>query len=473
NAIMLVVILVALLVQRTGLSRAQELGASSWQAVKDFRPVPSELRGVREVVAMRAGLGGLLLAAVLAGPFIVNNTGLLTVAVIYAIVGVSLVVLAGWAGQISLGQFAISGIGAAVAGGLAANHNWDFFATLIVAGLAGALVAVLIGLPALRIQGLFLAVTTLAFAFAVQSFVLNREFFGWLLPKDFPARVARPVLYHRFSLTNDSKVLWFTINADAKFYYLCLVFLVLFLGVARSLRKNRSGRVFIGARENGRLMQSFGVNLARTRLAAFALSGFMAAVAGALYAYQQGVVEPGAYPPEKSIELFAMTVIGGLTSLPGAMLGAAFVKGLPLMPGLKNVQQIELLTSGVGLVFVLMFLPGGLAEGVYRVRDRFLRAVASKHGIHVPSLLADSLVQDSEAADDSLVAAEEHLLQTARLEQSDDVIVCPACGALVPLVDARQHEHFLPLHTTDDGDLVAVAPDKGGNGSRRMRKARS
>jgi hypothetical protein len=120
-----------------------------------------------------------------------------------------------------------------------------------------------------------------------------------------------------------------------------------------------------------------------------------------------------------------------------------------------------------------MFLPGGLAEGVYRVRDRFLRAVASKHGIHVPSLLADSLVQDSEAADDSLVAAEEHLLQTARLEQSDDVIVCPACGALVPLVDARQHEHFLPLHTTDDGDLVAVAPDKGGNGSRRMRKARS
>ena len=475
NAVMLVVILVALLVQRSGLSRAQELGASSWQAVKDFRPVPSELRNIREVVAMRTGLGGLILTLVLAGPFIVrdNNTGLLTVGVIYAIVGVSLVILAGWGGQISLGQFAISGIGAAVAGGLAANHHWDFFATLIVAGLSGAFVAVLIGLPALRIQGLFLAVTTLAFAFAVQSFVLTREFFGWLLPKDFSS-VARPVLYGRFSMTEDSEVLWFTLRADAKFYYLCLVFLVLFLAVARSLRKNRSGRIFIGTRDNGRLMQAYGVNLARTRLAAFAISGFIAAVAGALYAYQQGVVEPGAFPPEKSIELFAMTVIGGLTSLPGAMLGAAFVKGLPLLPGLKDVEQIELLTSGVGLVFVLYFLPGGLAEGAYRIRDRFLRFVAARHGIHVPSLVADSLVQDSEEADDSLMAAEEHLLETARLEQSDDVITCPACGALVPLVDARHHEHFVPLATTEGGDLVTVPPGDepvpAGNGRRRLKR---
>ena len=472
NAIMLVVILVALLVQRSGLSRAQEVGASSWQAVKDFRPVPSELRGLPEVNAMRFGLGGLVLTLVLTGPFIVNdnNTGLLTVGVIYAIVGVSLVIMAGWAGQISLGQFAISGIGAAVAGGLAANHHWDFFATLIVAGVAGAFVAVLIGLPALRIQGLFLAVTTLAFAFAVQSFVLTREFFGWLLPKDFAA-VTRPVLYGRFDVAQDSEVLWFTLKADAKFYYLCLVFLVLFLAVARSLRKHRSGRVFIGARENERLMQAFGVNLASTRLAAFAISGFIAAVAGALYAYQQGVVEPASFPPETSIELFAMTVIGGLTSLPGAMLGAAFVKGLPLLPGLKNIEQIELLTSGVGLVVVLYFLPGGLSEGMYRLRDRWLRFVAARHGIHVPSLVADSLVQDSEAADDSLMAAEEHLLETARLEQSDDVITCPACGALVALVDARHHEHFVPLAATDEGDLVAVAPTEHPNGKRKVRRS--
>jgi hypothetical protein len=95
----------------------------------------------------------------------------------------------------------------------------------------------------------------------------------------------------------------------------------------------------------------------------------------------------------------------------------------------------------------------------------------------VPSLVADSLVQDSEAADDSLMAAEEHLLETARLEQSDDVIACPACGALVPIVAARDHEHFMPLHTSDEGDLVAVAPSSaepgGGNGGGRIRRRRA
>jgi hypothetical protein len=128
----------------------------------------------------------------------------------------------------------------------------------------------------------------------------------------------------------------------------------------------------------------------------------------------------------------------------------------------------------VGLVFVLYFLPGGLAEGAYRVRDRFLRFVAARHGIHVPSLVADSLVQDSEAADDSLMAAEEHLLETARLEQSDDVIACPACGLLVPLVDARLHEHFVPLVTTEEGDLVAIPPSDepvpAGTGRRKLRR---
>jgi hypothetical protein len=122
-----------------------------------------------------------------------------------------------------------------------------------------------------------------------------------------------------------------------------------------------------------------------------------------------------------------------------------------------------------------MFLPGGLSEGVYRVRDRFLRRVAAQRGMVVPSLLADSLVEDSEAADDSLMAAEDHLLETARLEQSTDVITCPACGVVVPLTEARDHEHFMPYAVSDDGDLVAVAPaGETGNGRpARRRRARS
>ena len=194
--------------------------------------------------------------------------------VIYAIVGVSLVVLTGWAGQISLGQFAISGVGAAVAGGLAANHGWDFFAAVFAGGLAGAAVAVLVGLPALRIQGLFLAITTLSFAFVV-AHMLNRDYVGWLLPKDGQP-VLRPNLLERIDIEQSSKVGPITLTEDAKFYWLCLAFLGLAVALARSLRKNRSGRIFIGVRDNGRLMQAFGVNLARTRIAAFALSGFLA-----------------------------------------------------------------------------------------------------------------------------------------------------------------------------------------------------
>ena len=102
----------------------------------------------------------------------VTAAGRFAQVVIFAIVGVSLVILTGWAGQISLGQFAFAGVGSLVASGMAVR-GWDFFACLFAAGLAGALAAILVGLPALRIQGLFLAVTTLAFAFTVEKLLLN------------------------------------------------------------------------------------------------------------------------------------------------------------------------------------------------------------------------------------------------------------------------------------------------------------
>src|SRR5204863_4637915 len=139
-----------------------------------------------EVVSARTILFGVVGALVLTAPWLLGDvqTPKATNMVLYAIIGISLVILTGWAGQISLGQYAIAGVGSAVAGGLAANHHWDFFLAVFVGALAGALVAVLIGIPALRIQGLFLAVTTLAFAFTVENFVLRREFFGWLVPKD-------------------------------------------------------------------------------------------------------------------------------------------------------------------------------------------------------------------------------------------------------------------------------------------------
>jgi branched-chain amino acid transport system permease protein len=395
NAVMFVVIVVALLLQSGALSRAMEMGASSWQTVREYRPIPAELRQVPSVVMTRRVLSAVIALVALAAPWIFGDgqTPELIVLVIYAMVGVSLVVLMGWTGQISLGQYAIAGVASGVSGMLVATHGWDFFAVMFTAGMVGALVAVLVGLPALRIQGLFLAVTTLAFAFAVQGFILKREFFPWLLPKQ-GGFVSRPVLYGSIDLSEESEVFGVAVPADAKFYWLTLVFLGLAVTLARSLRRNRSGRVLIAARDNGRLVQAFGVNLAATRMVAFAASGFIAGLAGALLAYYNESFEPGGFTPEKSLTLFVMAVIGGVGSIAGAILGAVYVVGLPLVPGLRSFEEIEVLVSGLGLLVLLLFLPGGLIEGVYKVRDNLLRRVAAKHGIHVPSLVADSLVQD-------------------------------------------------------------------------------
>ena len=381
TAIMLPIILLALLFQRQATGRAHDTGVSTWRSVKEFRPVPLELRKVREVVLARSVLLALGVALALGLPFLVgslyrNDAALL---LIYAMVGISLVVLTGWAGQISLGQWAFVAVGAAVAGGLAVNHRVDFFVTIIVAGLVGAGVAVLVGLPALRVQGLFLAVTTLAFAGATQSFLLDRRYFAWLLPPE-GGIVYRPKIYGKLDTGN-----------DLVFYYVCLVFLALTAYAARRLRASRSGRVLIAVRTNPRAAQSYGVNLASARLAAFAISGFMAAVAGALFVYQQGAFDTSAYPPVDSLKVFAMTVVGGLTSVGGAVAGAAYIIVFQSFPGFRTIKLFDLLTTGVGLMVLLLFFPGGLAELGYRTRDSFLRWVAARRGLHVPSLVADSL----------------------------------------------------------------------------------
>ena len=450
TAIMLVVILVALLVQKGAMSRAYDVAAGTWDAVREFRPVPPELRKVREVVLARRIVYGLAAVLALGAPYIVGRerTGLATLIVLYAMVGVSLVILSGWSGQISLGQLAFAGVGAAVAGGLAANYQLDFFFTLLVGGAAGAAVAILVGLPALRIQGLFLAVTTVAFAFTVHDIVLNPEFFGWLLPGDM-AFVERPVLYGVFD-----------VSSSQRFYYVCLFFLLLAIAAARSFRRNRAGRVMIGARDNEKQVQAYGVSLASSRLAVFAISGFIAALAGALLAYQQGSVEQAAFQPLMSLELFAMVVIGGMSSLLGPVLGALYVLGIPYF--LEDyIDGISLLATGAGVLLLLMFLPGGLAEATFRTRDRFLRWIADRNGIHVPSLVSDSGVEDSADADSSLefAAAEvrSHPQSPASMGtalatdvEAEPLIDCPACEARLPLSEAPSHRHFQRFSPQED-----------------------
>jgi branched-chain amino acid transport system permease protein len=432
---MLYLILFALLLQRGQLSRAYDAGVSTWQAVKEFRPVPAELRGTPEVQGARVLLLVLVAALFIGAPHLVTEgeIGKLTLLPIFAIVSVSLVVLTGWAGQISLGQFGIVGVGAAAAGGLAANHNIDFFAALLIGMLAGAAVSVLIGLPALRVQGLYLAVTTLAFGGAMEYYYLRPNYFigRHVLPKP-AARIGRPLLLQRIDLAN-----------DRTFYYLCLVFLVGVILAARSFRKNRSGRVLIAARDNQRGAPAYAINVSRNRLAAFAISGAIAALAGVLLAYQQRAVDYQAYGIVPSIEIFVATVIGGLTSIPGAVAGAVVIKAVQLF-GEEHLKGLSLLVTGPGLLLILLVLPGGFAEGFFRLRDRGLRAIAARHGIHVPSLVADRRIEPEDAERHLIEDAEQHVLEVESFDAVERRIVCPVCDESLTLEDASTHEHLRP-----------------------------
>ena len=229
-----------------------------------------------------------------------------------------------------------------------------------------------VGLPALRLRGLFLAVTTLAFAMATTSFLLNRQYFRWIPD----GRVSRPKLFGVFDLT-----------AQASYYYLCLGCLVVVVLAVQGIRHSRTGRVLLALRENERGAQAFGINVVRAKLTAFAISGFLAAFAGCLLVHLLQAFTENVYGPGESLVVFTSAVVGGLGSMIGAALGAFYLRGGQWF--LTGPQWQSLATS-VGVLLVLLVLPGGLGDLVYRLRDGALRWVAKRRDIVVPSLLADS-----------------------------------------------------------------------------------
>ena len=380
HLILFLVILASLLIRRGSgaSSRAEEMSASTWQAIKEIRPVPQELKRVPEVrYGIPAAFGLLVLGMIAFGIFGSGfRVGTVSLIMIYGIIGASLVILTGWAGQISLGQVAFVALGAATTGMLVADKGWNLLLALLVAGVVGAISAAIIGLPALRIRGLFLAASSLAFGLFVSSMVLNPTYFDWLLPDGY---IDRPILFG------------FDLNSDRTFYFLVLIILILVLASIRRLRRSRTGRVLIGSRDNERAARSFGVTVTRAKLTAFSFSGFYAAVAGGLYAMSQNGVNASALGVEKSLQVFVMVVIGGLGSIPGAMLGAAYYFGTQFFLS----GAASLLASGLGMLILLMIVPGGLGQIFYGWRDSLLRWIAKRRGIVVPSLVADVRVDQS------------------------------------------------------------------------------
>jgi branched-chain amino acid transport system permease protein len=366
------VVVVALLLRGRNPGRATGVTTSTWQAVEEVRPVPPELRRLPEVRGTAVVITVLVAAVALGLPLVLDagQSLLASATLLFGMVGLSLFVLTGWAGQVSLGQMGFVGLGAAL--GAVATGEWglDLSLALLVTGLAGAFTAVLVGLPALRLRGLLLAVTTLAFSLAMSSYFLNRQFFDWIPT----GRVERPPLFGRIDYDSPTGV-----------YYLVLACLAVVIVALHGIRRSRSGRVMIAVRENETAARSFAVDVTRVKLMSFALSGFIAAVAGCLFVHHQQAFALDTYNPFTSFQVFIMVVIGGLGSMVGVLLGALYINAANwLLP-----SEWRFFASSLGVLLVLMILPSGLAGGLVRLRDLLLRTVARRRRIIVPSLLAD------------------------------------------------------------------------------------
>ncbi|MHB8262739.1 MAG: ATP-binding cassette domain-containing protein [Acidimicrobiales bacterium] len=348
-----VLLVVGLLLKRSEHARVDDQGMGDYVAVQEVHPLPEALRRRPEVRVGRAvAIAAVAAAAVLVPSLLsASRITLLSYIAIFGIIAVSLVVLSGWAGQISLGQFAFAGVGAAATASLMVHAHVEILVALALAGIVGAAVACIIGIPALRFQGLYLAVVTMAFAVPLSSWLLSPSYFPFITP----GNISRPELFGKISLAS-----------PLAFYELCLAVLAVVLLAAWSLRNSRLGRAILAVRDNGKNASAYSISPLRVKLLAFGVSGAMAGVAGGLYVVALGGISFGGFPPQYSIQVFAMVVIGGMGSLLGAILGAAYVEGV-----LYFVKGgLQLFATGAGLLVLLMILPAGLGGVAIRIRNR-------------------------------------------------------------------------------------------------------
>ena len=372
DGLLLVVILVGLLLQRHAFSRSADTGITTWRAVRDVRPLPTELRNIPEVKFGFLALKVALLAFAVSLPLFASpsQSGAAALVLIYAIVAISLFVLTGWGGHISLGQFALAGFGGATTAVLYGRHGWDPLLAILAGVVVAGVVSLVLGLPALRIRGLFLAVTTLAFAVTSATFFLQGRYVPWFIE----SRIERPTLLGRIPLETDRQMYWFALVA----------LLIVIFGV-QGLRNSRTGRALIATRDNELAAEAVTINTTQAKLTAFVISGALAGFAGGVYVLHQRGLHSDAFGADVSLRLFSMVVIGGLGSLPGAVLGAIYVRGAEFF--LRS--SWALVASGAGILVLLLFLPEGLGGLLYSVRDRYLRWVAKRRNLLVPSLVAD------------------------------------------------------------------------------------
>jgi branched-chain amino acid transport system permease protein len=285
----------------------------------------------------------LLLLFMLAYPFIAGQSGymisIFVMICIYAITAMSLDLLIGYGGQISIGHAGFLSVGGYVVAILGTKLGLSFFVALPLAGVITGIISLIIGLPAVRLSGHFLAVVSLGFGISIPQIALNWE-----------------ALTGGYSGLSVMRPIW--LSSDQQFYYVIVVMTVLITLLIYNILKSRLGRAFVAIRESEVAAQATGINVPFYKTIMFVISSFFTGLAGGLYGYWIGFISPYDFNIATSFLLLGMIVIGGLASIPGAIIGAIVLTILPeLTSSLIGLTNIIL---GLAIVVIILFRPFGI-----------------------------------------------------------------------------------------------------------------
>jgi ABC-type branched-subunit amino acid transport system ATPase component/ABC-type branched-subunit amino acid transport system permease subunit len=355
-----VLVLVVLLLQRRRGGRSEE--KSNWASVQALRPLPEQLRKLPTVRLLGPMIALVFFGLLALVPLMINNSSTQTVTffIATAIVGLSISLLTGLGGQLTLGQFMVAGIGAVVSYQVSSRVG-DFPLALLYAGLAAGVVSVLIGLPALRLRGLMLTITTLAFAIAGPAWLLGRSFM-------FGSGVSpgAPIV--------DGKAL----DTGHSYYYFALALFFVSFVICANVRRGGFGRLLVAIRDNEDNARAFTVRASVVKMQGYLIAGFIAGIGGATYAHSLSSIDGSVFSDDLSIKVVVMTVLGGISSLAGPIIGCAWIIGIPKLPKLGN---LGLAATYFGATAMILWRPNGLIGFVEGPRRLVVTALARLHGV--------------------------------------------------------------------------------------------
>lgn len=292
---------------------------------------------------------------------IINRIGI-------AVIGaVGLNILTGFTGQISLGNAAFMAIGAFSCGFCSTRLGLPFYICIPLAGLMTAFFGMFVGIPSLRIKGLYLAMATLAAHFIVEFLIIKWESVtGGVAGMSIPA----------------AKLGEFQFDSDQRIFYLIFVIAVLAVLFAKNLFRTKVGKAFVAIRDQAVSAEVMGVNILKYKLFSFGISSFYVGVAGALVAYQAKIISPETFPITVAIDYLGMIIIGGLGSILGSIYGAVFITLLPELLRLSTsalagpfpllvakLAAMKELVFGICVVAFILFEPAGIAARWHSIKN--------------------------------------------------------------------------------------------------------